>query len=803
MENKDIHTLWDLLNKHQIEIPVIQRDYAQGRTEKRVNQIRLNFVQSLLKSLNNQTPLSLSFVYGKIEGKEQELILQRNKEAVNVMLTAVKSYANGLDLGIKYELQNKEINTLVPYTKLIPLDGQQRLTTLYLLHWYLIQRMNDEGIQNLLNVLKGFGYKTRTSTRDFCLAITNSENKLLSEDFTTDKLSNNIVNNTWFLRSWLRDPSVKGMLVMLDEINKQVNEDNLVSVKYLWNCLINLKTIKYDFLDLDELNQTDELYVKMNARGKPLSDFEHFKAWLQQETKEEIVEEINWTHKIDTVWYDLFWFYKPKKSYEIDSSIFTFVKVISLYNFLNRNISSNYKRNFIEKIINKEEFISLKEFKDVDFFNGESLNFLFSTLNNLSREDLATYDEWLTDIYKLPFGNNELLTTKFLSKDNKATDYQQRIFYLAFILFINNSENLNNKEKEDKFKKWMRIIRNITFNTNIQRPDDLINAITSLFVLSEKMFEIEDYFSLENLDIKFFNRFQIKEEKEKLYYFNIAGFEEAIKSQENNNYFYGQISFLFNLLSQEDKENLEVFNLYANRVGYFFDDSIKKVHWEFQRKLLMEGDYFNHVSGSKYRFNKNDAGSLRARNDNWRKVFNAEVNSEAFKTFKLVIDKNETVLNDSIIDDWRKYFIKYPKLMSYCNETFVDFYHHLDIRLIKQKTYNGKHADLYSYILYLHFENKKDDFKEFSFNYKDVNNFRTNTSIPFFVIEKNGKTFLEIYYYPNGDTKTGEYKIEQKSNLSNDFFKEYINVSENRIIPIKEIIDVDEFIEVLSIELKK
>ncbi len=45
MESKHIHTFWDLLKNHQIEIPVIQRDYAQGRIEKRVNQIRVNFVQ--------------------------------------------------------------------------------------------------------------------------------------------------------------------------------------------------------------------------------------------------------------------------------------------------------------------------------------------------------------------------------------------------------------------------------------------------------------------------------------------------------------------------------------------------------------------------------------------------------------------------------------------------------------------------------------------------------------------------------------------------------------------------------------
>lgn len=799
MENKNIHTFWDLLSNHQIEIPVIQRDYAQGRTEKRVNQIRVNFVQSLLKSLKEETVLSLGFIYGKIEGKEQELILQRNKEAVNVMLTAVKSYANGLDLGIEYKLQNKEISTVIPQTKLIPLDGQQRLTTLYLLHWYLIQHLDNDELQNNLNTLKGFGYKTRKSTRDFCLAITNSENKLVSADFNNDKLSNSIINNTWFLRSWLRDPSVKGMLVMLDEINKQINEDNTINIDVSWSNLITQKTIQFDFLDLDELKQTDELYVKMNARGKPLSDFEHFKAWLQQETKEE-VEEVNWAHKIDTDWYDLFWTNKPKKEYEVDNTIFNYFKSICLFDYLNKENKS--KRKFIDSIVTKSEsYIALRDFKEFKFYSVDALNFLFKTLNSLKNNDLSIYQDWLTDIYIEPFTKDNDLTSKFLSRSSKSTDYYERVYYYAFILFLNDVDLIKEEEKESKFKEWMRITRNLIYNTYIQSPENFIDAIKSLKELSKHKFEMSAYLLSSSVDIAFYAKIQLEEETTKLKYFNIQGFEEAIKKQENNNYFYGQIGFLFNLMPEESKENLDVFNLYADRVNYYFDDSIVKQHWELQRKLLMVGEYFTHISGNKFRFNKNDAGSLRARNDNWRKVFNTD--NYPFETFKKVIENNKIVIDSSIINRCKKYFIKYPKVMSYCDETFIDFYHKLDIRLFKQKTYNGKHADLYSYILFLHFEEKQIDFKKFTFKYIDVNNYRTNTNIPFFVIKKNKKTFMEIYYYPKRDTETGEYKIELKSAFENGFLEEYISSSKERIIPINNIIDVDKFIEKLSVELKK
>lgn len=73
-----------------IEIPIIQRDYAQGRTSKEVTRIRIRFLTSLYEALTNNSPIKLDFVYGEIKEK-----------------------------------------------KLIPLDGQQRLTTLFLLHWYI------------------------------------------------------------------------------------------------------------------------------------------------------------------------------------------------------------------------------------------------------------------------------------------------------------------------------------------------------------------------------------------------------------------------------------------------------------------------------------------------------------------------------------------------------------------------------------------------------------------------------------------------------------------------------------------
>lgn len=53
----------------QIEIPVIQRDYAHGRTDTGTERIRRGFLDALLKALepNGQHHQPLDFIYGEIK----------------------------------------------------------------------------------------------------------------------------------------------------------------------------------------------------------------------------------------------------------------------------------------------------------------------------------------------------------------------------------------------------------------------------------------------------------------------------------------------------------------------------------------------------------------------------------------------------------------------------------------------------------------------------------------------------------------------------------------------------------------
>lgn len=245
----------------RISIPIIQRDYAQGRRDPDIDRVRARFLDALYKAIVGD-PITLDFVYGDI-----------NEHGV-----------------------------------MTPLDGQQRLTTLFLLHWYAARRAGvpDEECAFLQN----FDYETRYSARYFCESLTEFKPSF------EGRLSEEIVDQAWFPLDWQKDPTIASMLVMLDAI-----DEKFANVDDLWKRLMG-GAITFYFLPIRDMGLTDELYIKMNSRGKPLTRFEHFKAELERcihAASAEVSERV--MRKVDRDWTDLLWRYRDSGSGSNDDLI--------------------------------------------------------------------------------------------------------------------------------------------------------------------------------------------------------------------------------------------------------------------------------------------------------------------------------------------------------------------------------------------------------------------------------------------------------------------------------------------------
>lgn len=243
-------TFWNLLKDYSIEIPIMQRDYAQGRDDDKAKLIRQYFLRDIKKALDEQQPLNLDFVYGSVQG-----------------------------------------------TKMLPLDGQQRLTTLFLLHWWAAAKSGhgDEARELLCK----FSYQTRTTSKQFCKRMV-----CFSPQPEDGGVSGQIKNQEWFFKAWEQDPTVKSMLTMLDAIEKEFG----ASETNYYDRLTQKELVVFEHLKLTDFGLTDNLYIKMNARGKPLTEFENFKARFEGFLEEKYPDrKKEFAQKADGKWLDLFW----------------------------------------------------------------------------------------------------------------------------------------------------------------------------------------------------------------------------------------------------------------------------------------------------------------------------------------------------------------------------------------------------------------------------------------------------------------------------------------------------------------
>jgi hypothetical protein len=232
-----------------VVIPMFQRDYAQGRDNDATRRVRDAFLLALREALQSDAPLSLDFVYGNVEKGT-----------------------------------------------LTPLDGQQRLTTLFLLHAYFASRARIDAH----DLLSRFRYETRVSARAFCEALTQRGVPIEGE-----MVGATIRDQPWFLSAWAHDPTVRAMLVMLDAIHVHFRE---VDASAAWGRLTDAArpAVGFHLLPVKDLGSPDTLYIRMNSRGRSLTPFEVFKARFEH-TLDEDPRRAVFAERFDGAWSDLLW----------------------------------------------------------------------------------------------------------------------------------------------------------------------------------------------------------------------------------------------------------------------------------------------------------------------------------------------------------------------------------------------------------------------------------------------------------------------------------------------------------------
>ena len=458
------YSFLELQNQYKIIIPQIQRDYAQGR-----------------KDINNDKIKSYDFILKIIE------VLTKDKPALN------------LDFVYGYTKKIAENQTAF-----IPLDGQQRLTTLWLLHWYLSPKkeieQSDIKMASITDEVKkwlnNFTYETRNSSTRFCEELTEEYLPVSGNVCATIKDAN------WFMASWLNDPTVVSMLNMIEAIQIQDFDK-----RKAWENLTENRKITFDYIDIksDEFKLTDELYIKMNSRGKPLTSFENFKAQFSeilsaedtdyadktldyQETR--ITFQKYFAFKIDSIWTDLFWSFVMKNEEKIQAvmqndktvnkdespisycfmNFFVYVAQMCYFKDNLNKIASDFKKDF--SVFKKKEN-ALFLFNTLDFFykisidksgqNTENINTFFENLFQKGK---------IEDSYKGQvrlFDEKEVNLFERCLLEGNSFDNRYRIILYCLVSY---AIKYNLKEVNSELRYNIRVIRNLLQATR-QKDGDI------------------------------------------------------------------------------------------------------------------------------------------------------------------------------------------------------------------------------------------------------------------------------------------------------------------------------------------
>jgi hypothetical protein len=690
----DNYSFWKLINKHRINIPIIQRDYAQGRKTPVNSERRRDFVQTIVAALTtSKKPLHLNFIYGKIHGLKDQQKLTQNKNAIETMLKAVGGYSKSLNLSFNYT-----INEATPpepqlhQTSFIPLDGQQRLTTLFLIHWYLLRRINNATLGNLLKTLLNFSYHIRPSTKDFCRELVSNNivleaGKLLSEQ---------VIDTPWFFLYWQKDPTVKGMLTMLDEIHSQCGEKNAETINSMWEKLIaENSSISFDLLDLDELELTDELYVKMNARGKALTAFENFKAWLMQYVVENNIQvEIkDWPHKIDTDWSDLFWDNQDDENMIIDEEYMRYFRnMMQIFYVINNSMDSKTDDGKKARAIAINNvaprgyvFVSNSQIAEWGILTKDNLNEMFSMLDIISSNK-----------------ENKLVKSAFKDFVTGDITFPKKVLFYGMACYLQKEgKSLN----IDNLSAFNAVLKKLIDNQEI---DDvaIIKTICNGFRTNAVNFEpLYTNLAEEKVDFPGFRPEQVREERIKaaLFLKNDKDWSDRISEAEKHPYFNGQVGFLLHLSkisiyyeehknvawpTDKDTEMKDAFAKFSSiaRNDIFSENGIRTDNGNLvERALLTYGNpgdlLYSEGASQKKSFPKD-----KDRDYSWNRYLRGysamdkpltvwEILESLFDDIKGGKSCDDIVKSASpTVNDWRKCFINFPETIKFCgsNKWFLD-----------------------------------------------------------------------------------------------------------------------------------
>ena len=486
--------LFALLSRYRVVIPGIQRHYVQGANNPKAESVRKQFIKEIFTAIEEkQNEFNLHFIYGPIK-------------------------TDGED-------------------SFVPVDGQQRLTTLWLIARYAAEKAEPSDRKDLLSLLSRFTYEDRINAKRFCQALTCENSRW---DITQDP-NPDILCQDWFVDYWKEDETVASMIRMLSTIHEEWNKhQDSITAEDILEAIAS--KIRFE-LKIDAFG--DDIYMKMNARGLQLTQWENFKGKFSESLSEDIKE--RWDKEMEEL--SNRFFHCSGEQHELpDNAFFALYARIMTYEARESGMDCGngikelaaYTHNTWRQI--ELPFVPYSDFSGIT--NNESVA---KTCVKMLKTVLDHYKKAVPY-----FGDRTLFETFFHPKNKNDLD-----FTLCCYEYF---EKFNNIETKD-FLKALRLMWNILENVYRQdeKPDYRVKLVKKFIDLGDQTLY---YPQIKGKIIDSNAPEQAKEEAEKAIQMNCndqsmpsdwneerlgtwSNWNDAIEKAEEFAFFHGSIRFLY------------------------------------------------------------------------------------------------------------------------------------------------------------------------------------------------------------------------------------------------------------------
>ena len=422
-------------------------------------------------------------------------------------------------LGFIYAYNDKDY----PY-KYFLVDGQQRLTTIYLLLLVCYQKINKKLPEYLIkNDKLKLDYKVRLATHDFLINLV----KTIQKNLGAENIS--IKDQSWYHKHYENDGTIQTMINNYYCICNWISDEFPIVDRLAEFLKFIEDKVELSYFDIENGRDGEELYIYMNSRGKQLEANETLKAsFLSKVTDDE--EKDHWGAKWEE-WQDFFWKNRGKRI-DADPGFNDFLRILQIItmselgmkpddiNFIAR---SNDNKNLVIKYLpSKLETID-------SYFNA----LLFISNSEKINNYLVKYET--SDFYTLrPINERERLNyyfrclpaLAFIAKTG-TNDEHTAIQFIRY--FYNNSRKSNiGKDISNQLPTAIKLIQEYCKNKEADYDIcDLVNFNKNRTVL------------IDDEEVRKLNLYKNPPEnitREEL--------EELFWTTEDHPIFHGEISFL-------------------------------------------------------------------------------------------------------------------------------------------------------------------------------------------------------------------------------------------------------------------